>query len=122
MAVNLQKNKMKKVLTFIVAYSFVFITIMQLLVNILYLINKEFYFKNWFLFANLVGSSIVYLICMIAVVFLLKFCTPSRICAIAQLILSILWLVIQEDNIYNITAQITIGTIALLFTIKKLLK
>ena len=113
---------MKKVLTFIVAYSFVIITSMQLFVNLIFIFNKEFYYKYWFYFSQIAGLSIVYLIPMLAVVFLLKFCTPSRICAIGQLILSILWLVIQEDNIYNITAQITIGTVALLFTIKKLLK
>ena len=113
---------MKKVLTFIVAYSFVIITIMQLFVNVLYIVNKDFYYKNYFLFAQLVGFSFAYLIPMVSVAFLFKFCTPSRICAIAQFILAILWLIIQEDNLYNITAQLTISTIALTMTFKKLVK
>ena len=116
---------MKKVLTFIVAYSFVIITSVQLLVNLIAIFFREFYDKNWFLIANLTGFSFLYLIPMLAVVFLLKFCSASRICAIAQFILSILWLVIQEDNVYNITAQLFIGFLALFFTyfkIKKSLK
>ncbi len=116
---------MKKLLTFIVAYSFVIITGVQLLVNLISIFFREFYYKNWFIIANLVGVSFIYLIPMIAVVFLLKFCYVSRICAIAQVILTILWLVIQEDNMYNITAQLIIGFLALFFTyfkIKKIIK
>jgi hypothetical protein len=113
---------MKKVLTFIVAYSFVIITIVQLLVNILAILNPEFYSENWFLIANLTGTSFIYLLLLVAVAFLLKFCKISRICAVAQVIMSVLWLIIQEDNIYNITAQIIIGGLALLFTLKKIIK
>jgi hypothetical protein len=113
---------MKKILTFIVAYSFVIITSVQLLANIISIFFREFYYKNWFLIANLVGVSFIYLIPMVAVVFLLKYCYVSRICAIAQVILTVLWLVIQEDNLYNITAQITIGTLSLLFTYFKIRK
>ncbi len=113
---------MKKVLTFIVAYSFVIITIVQLLVNILAILNPNFYYKNMFIISNLVGFSFAYLIPMVSVAFLLKFCKVSRICAVAQIILSLLWLIIQEDNIYNITAQIIIGGLALLFTLKQITK
>jgi hypothetical protein len=92
------------------------------LVNILYLINKEIYYKYFFILSQIAGLSISYLIPMLAVVFLLKFCYVSRICAIAQVILTILWLVIQEDNMYNITAQLIIGFLALLFTYFKIRK
>jgi hypothetical protein len=94
----------------------------QLLANITSIFFKEFYYKNWFIIANLVGVSFIYLIPMVAVVFLLKYCYVSRICAIAQVILTILWLVIQEDNIYNITAQLIIGFLALFFTYFKIRK
>lgn len=117
-----QKNKMKKVLKFIVAYSFVIITFVQLFINFIFIFNKEFYLKYSFYFSNTIGSGLIYIILLNCVVFLLPYCPPSRICGIAQLILAILWLIIQEDNIYNITAQITISTIALIMTFKKLLK
>jgi hypothetical protein len=113
---------MKKLLTILVAYSFVIITSVQLLANIICIVNKEFYYEHWFIIANLVGFSIIYLIPMVAVAFLFKFCIPSRICAITQVVLSILWLIIQEDNTYNITAQIVIATLALFLTAKKLIK
>lgn len=109
---------MKKVLTAIVAYSFVFITIVQLLVNILFIFQKEFYLKYSFYLSQIGGLSVTYLIPMVAVAFLFKFCTPSRICAIAQIFLTLLWLIIQKDNVYNIIAQITIGAIALILTFK----
>lgn len=111
---------MKKVLTILVAYSFVYITSLQLFVNILFVFKKDFYLKYAFYFTQISGLSISYLLPMVAVAFLLKFCKVSRICAIAQIIMSVLWLIIQEDNIYNITSQIIIGVLALLFTLKKI--
>lgn len=64
------------------------------------------------------GLSFLYLIPMVAVAFLFKFCMPSRICAIAQVLMAILWLVIKDDNIYNITAQSIICFLAILLTFK----
>ena len=113
---------MKKLLTIIVAYSFVIITSVQLLVNILFICSKDFYTTNSFYLDQIAGFSIVYLIPMLAVAFLFKFCAPSRICAVAQVILSTLWFIIQEDNLYNITAQITISSLALIMTAKKFIK
>jgi hypothetical protein len=112
----------KKILTFIVAYSFVIITSVQLFVNLVFILAPEFYMRNSFYFSQVGGLSVSYLLPMLAVAFLFKFCTISRVCAVAQVILTVLWLVIQEDNVYNITAQITIGIFALLFTINKLYK
>jgi hypothetical protein len=110
----------KKILTFIVAYSFVIITSVQLFVNLVFILAPEFYMRNSFYFSQVGGLSVSYLLPMLAVAFLFKFCTISRVCAVAQVILTVLWLVIQEDNVYNITAQITIGIFALLFSIKKI--
>jgi hypothetical protein len=108
----------KKILTFIVAYSFVFITSVQLFVNLIFVFAPEFYLRNGFYFSQFAGLSVTYLIPMVAVAFLLKYCAPSRICAVGQVIMTILWLIIKEDNIYNITAQISISVICLLFTAK----
>jgi hypothetical protein len=112
----------KKILTIIVAYSFVIITSVQLVVNLIFVFAPEFYLRNGFYFSNFGGLSVTYLIPMVSVAFLLKYCAPSRICAIGQVIMTILWLIIKEDNIYNINAQITIGLICLLFTAKKVNK
>lgn len=111
---------MKKIATFIVAYSFVIITALQLVVNLVFIFFKDFYLQNWFMLANLFGFSFLYLIPMVSVAFLFKFCAMSRICAIAQVILSLLWLIIQEDNVYNITAQVIIGGLSLALTFKKI--
>jgi hypothetical protein len=92
----------------------------QLFVNLLFVFQKEFYLKYSFYFANTTGTSLIYILLLNCVVFLLPYCKASRICAVAQIIMSILWLIIQEDNIYNITSQIIIGVLALLFTLKKI--
>ena len=117
---NNSTSMIKKILTYIVAYSFVIITSVQLCVNLLFILAPEFYIRNSFYLSQIGGLSIVYLLPMLAVAFLFKFCIPSRICAVAQVVLTALWLIIQEDNVYNITAQITIGILALILTITKL--
>jgi hypothetical protein len=108
----------KKILTIIVAYSFVIITSVQLVVNLIFVFAPEFYLRNGFYFSNFGGLSVTYLIPMVSVAFLLKYCAPSRICAIGQVIMTILWLIIKEDNIYNITAQIFIALMCLFFPMK----
>ena len=95
---------------------------MQLLVNMLFIVAKDFYIKYSFYFSQTVGFSLILLIPLVAVAFLFKFCIPSRICAIAQIIMTILWIIIQEDNVYNITSQLIISSVALMFTYNKLKK
>lgn len=110
----------KTAMIFIVSYSFVIITSMQLFVNLIFLFAKDFYIENSFFFSNMVGFSLISLIPLVSVAFLFKFCMPSRICAVAQIIMTAMWLFIQEDNAYNIGSQIIIGTIALVFSHKKI--
>jgi hypothetical protein len=116
---------MKKVRLHIIAYCFVYITLIQFICNLIFLFNKDFYILNIFYLTQISGLNYINIIILTCVVFQLKYCNISRICAIAQVILSILWLVIQEDNFYNITAQLIIGFLALFFTyfkIKKIIK
>jgi hypothetical protein len=114
-------SNIKRVLTFIVAYCFVIITAMQLFVNLLFVLAPDFYIRNAFYITQIGGFLISYLIPMVSVAFLFKFCEVSRVCAVAQVILTILWVVIKEDNTFNITAQIIICVMALLFTFKKII-
>jgi hypothetical protein len=81
---------MKKILTFIVAYSFVIITALQLIANLVFVFNKEFYLKYSFWFSNFSGLSVSYLVPMVAVAFLLKFCkTRYKFCNILHRVLHI---------------------------------
>ena len=116
---------MKKIRIHIISYCFVYITLMQFICNLIFIFNENYYISNSFYYNQFSGFSYFYLIALVCVAFQLNYCNISRICAIAQLILCLIWNIIQEDNVYNITAQLFIGFLALFFTyfkIKKSLK
>jgi hypothetical protein len=54
--------------------------------------------------------------------FLFKFCGVSRICAVAELMFGINYMIIQQDNLYNLLFQIIIGITAILITISLYIK
>jgi hypothetical protein len=107
---------MRTIFLIMFSYCFVYITAIQLACNLIYLFSESFYNEYSFYFTYLTGTSFSYILPLLAATFLFKFCEVSRICAVTQLVLSILWLVIQEDNVYNIAAQNTFGILSLLFT------
>jgi hypothetical protein len=115
-------KKIKKLAIFVLAYSFVIITLAQLICNVIFIFNENYYKKNSFYLSQVSGFTYTTFFIILCLPFAFKFCKVSRICAVSQIILLILWNIIQEDNTYNITSQIIIGTLALLFTLKKILK
>ena len=100
----------------IVAYFPIIYTFLQLFVNIIYFINKEFYIENAFYFQNTLGTSLIFSLFLVFYTFFFKFCNISRITSISQLLMSVVYLVIQVDDIYNIIFQILVMVISLLLT------
>jgi hypothetical protein len=113
---------MKKIRIHIIAYCFVYITLMQFICNLIFIFKKNYYISNSFYYNQLSGFSLFYVGALFCVAFQLNYCNVSRICAIAQVILYVIWNIIKEDNIYNITAQLIIGFLALFFTYFKIRK
>ena len=104
---------MKRIL---IAYFPVIYTILQLICNIVYFIDKDFYTNYAFYFSNTLGSSLIFSIFLVLYTSFFNFCAISRITSIAQLLISIIYLVIQKDDIHNIILQIIIMSISLMLT------
>lgn len=98
------------------AYAPVGLLVCQILANILWFVDKSVYYKTAFYFNALVGSSLAFAIVLVLLTYLFKFCSVSRYAAIAQILFAINYLIVQQDNLYNIMFQIIIGLLAIIAT------
>lgn len=105
---------MKKI---ILAYFPIIYTMLQLICNVVYFIDKEFYLNLAFYFQNTIGTSLILSVFLVIYTSYFKFCSISKITALTQLLMSIVYLVIQDDSIYNIIFQITVMFISLILTL-----
>lgn len=101
----------------VIAYFPILLTFFQLLINLIYFINKDFYVDYSFYFSNMFGQSLIFSLFLVLYTYFFKFCSILRITAITQLIICILYLIIQNDNIYNILFQIIVAVLSLLMTV-----
>ena len=85
-----------------ITYFPVILLLLQLIMNNIALINNELYNSLGFYLSTFLGTNILYALFSIAYTFYFKFCSVSRAAAIAQLLFGIFYLIIKEDNIYNI--------------------
>jgi len=102
---------------FIVYFPIVLVSL-QGVVNILALVNKPLYYSMGFYLNTFLGTNIFFSVFMLAFTFYFKFCTVSRAAAIAEVLFGLNYLIVQQDNLYNILFQIIVGAIALLITVK----
>lgn len=100
----------------ILAYFPIVLTLLQLSANILYFVNKEYYIQNSFYISNTIGGSLIFSLFLVLYTSCFKFCSVSKLTAYMQLIIAVSYLVIQNDNIYNIIFQTIIMILALIFT------
>lgn len=89
---------------------------LQVFINVLALVNKPIYYYLGFYLNTFLGTNILFSIFMLLFTFFFRFCAVSRAAAIAEVLFGLAYLIIQEDNVYNISFQIIVGTIALLIT------
>ena len=106
---------MKKIKTFIIYFPILLVAL-QVLVNIFGIICPEVYIKAGFYLNTFLGTNILFAIFLLAFTFSFNFCAVSRFSAIAELLFAVNFLIVKEDNLYNIIFQITSGSIALLLT------
>ena len=81
-----------------------------------YFLNKEFYTEFSFYINSTMGLSVIFAFFLVLYTSYFSFCSVSRITAWTQLIITLAYLIIQEDNVYNIVFQTIIMFLALLFT------
>lgn len=110
---------MRKKLRIFLTYFPIILVIGQLLCNGLWFLDKASYFEYGFYLNTMFGTNIAFGLFLTCFTFMFPFCYVSRACAVAQLLYAVNYLVVQQDNLYNIIFQIVVGVMALLYTINK---
>lgn len=90
----------------------------QVAIDVLSLVSPSTYTKAAFYLGAVFGTNVFVALFMLVFAFHFKFCLISRAAAIAEILFAVNFLVIQEDNLYNIMFQIIVGTLALLVTLR----
>lgn len=112
---------MKKLKLFIIYFPVILIAC-QVLVNIFSFINFEIYVKYGFILNTLFGVNFLFALFLLSFTYWFKFCAVSRYSAWAEILFAINYLVVQQDNLYNILFQIIVGLMALILTSRYFMK
>lgn len=107
---------MKRAAKIFVAYFPVLLVAGQVVVNWLSFVWPFGYMKAAFYLNTFFGVNVFIALMLVAMTQLLKFCSVSRWAALAELFFAVNYLIVQQDNLYNIMFQIIIGTIAIIAT------
>ena len=105
----------KKVKLFVVYFPGILVAC-QVAANLLYFIDRDLYNASGFYLNTFFGTNVLFALFMVSMTFLFSFCAVSRFAALAELLFAVYYLMIQQDDVYNIVYHITIGTVAILFT------
>lgn len=108
---------MKRIAKILIVNFPILIVAGQVAANIVYLIDADFYSRQSFYFSGAFGLNWVTAAFMIAFTFYFRFCSISRVCAVAEGLFSIGDFFIRDNEFYNIFLQVLGGGLALLITL-----
>jgi hypothetical protein len=94
----------------------------QILTNLLYFFDRSWYEAAGFYLNLMFGTNVLFAVFLIVFTYTLKFCSVSRWAAWAQLLFAVNYIIVQQDNLYNILFQVVVGCVAMSITLDKYLK
>jgi len=106
---------MKSVKKVLVYFPVVLVSL-QVLANLYALIDRESYNAIGFYLNTFIGTNILFSFFLLAFTFSFNFCRISRFSAIAECMFGLNYLIVQQDNLYNILFQVIVGVIFLILT------
>lgn len=107
---------MRRNVKIFVIYFPVILVSCQVMANLLFFISPDNYNAWGVVLGTLFGTNAMFAVFLVAFTFMFRFCAISRWSACAELLFAAYYLIIQQDDIYNILFQITAGSLAILFT------
>ena len=112
---------MKLVKKFIIYFPIILVSL-QVCANLLALISVNTYLSiGWYL--NLfIGTNVMFAVFLAAFTFSFNFCNVSRAASIAEVLFALNYLIVQQDNLYNILFQVIVGLAALFITYRYYIK
>jgi hypothetical protein len=107
---------MKHRLKIFIIYFPVILVGCQVAVNLLSFVSPKLYNELGFYLNTFFGTNVLFAVFLVLFTFLLRFCEVSRWAAIAELLFALNFLIVKQDNLYNIMFQIIVGIIAITLT------
>lgn len=107
---------MKKYFKLFVIYFPVVLVSCQVLVNLLSFVWPEGYMAAGFYLNTFFGTNVLFAIFLLIFCFMFRFCAVSRWAAGAELLFAVNYMVVQQDNLYNIMFQVIVGALAIAAT------
>lgn len=107
---------MKKTVKIFVIYFPVALVLLQTVCNLFYFIYPKVYFEAAFYLNLFLGTNFMFAFFLLAFTFMFKFCAISRWAAVAECLMAVFYLVVQKDDVYNVSFQIGVGVVALIAT------
>jgi hypothetical protein len=111
------KRKLRKYAILFMAYFPIILVSTQVLLNLLSFAPK-LYAASGFYLNTFFGTNVLFAVFLVIFTHMFAFCSVSRLCAYAELAFGVYYLVIQRDDLYNILFQITVGLVALFWTLR----
>jgi len=99
-----------------IVYFPVTLVAIQVMINLLSFIDKGLYLSTGFYLNMLFGTNVYFALFLIILTFSIKACSVSKWAAIAECAFAVNYMVIQQDNLYNILFQVIVGVLAIFAT------
>ena len=94
----------------------------QVMVNLFSFVSFDAYVKYGLVLNTFFGTNALFALFLLSFTYWFKFCAVSRYAAWAEVLFAINFLIVQQDNLYNIMFQVIIGSIAILLTFRYFIK
>lgn len=112
---------MKRIKLFIIYFPVTLVTL-QVIVNIWALIDRNTYNAAGFYLTTFIGTNILFALFLLAFTWWSRLCAISRWAAIAECLFALNYLIVKQDNLYNILFQVIVGVISLIITFRHFIK
>ncbi len=107
---------MKKIVKLFVIYFPVILVISQVLVNVMSFLWPAAYYAAGFYLNTFFGTNVLFALFLLVFCFMFRMCAVSRWAAGAELLFAVNYMVVQQDNLYNIMFQVIVGALAIIAT------
>lgn len=109
---------MRRYINIFVIYFPVILVTCQVSVNLMYFFAYNTYIKAGFILNTLFGVNMLFAGFLLAFTYWFKFCAISRYAAWAEVLFAVNYIIVHQDNLYNILLQVIIGTLSILLTFR----
>jgi len=109
---------MRKRIKLFIIYFPVILVACQVLVNLMSIVWSDGYTRYGFVLNTLFGVNFLFAAFLLAFTYWFRFCSVSRYAAWAENMFALNYLIVQQDNLYNIMFQLIVGIGALILTFR----